>query len=433
MRDLPAGWAQASLGELGLYMNGRGFKRSEWSQAGRPIIRIQNLTGSGSSYNHFSGKLDDRYVVQDGDLLISWAATLGAFIWKGPEGALNQHIFKVRSFIDKKFHYYLVNQLLNDLQRQTHGSGMVHVTKSRFDETPVSVPPMAEQSRIVAALDHHLSGLDFASRSIGSAEHKRQLLAERLIEAQLDALSPTTCPLLSVLREPLINGRSVPTDSNGFPVLRLTALRDGRLALSERKGGLWTAADAAPFLVEKGDFFISRGNGSLFLVGRGALLDEDPDPVAFPDTMVRIRVEHSKISPEFLCLVWGSRMVRRQIEVSARTTAGIYKINQRMIEGVRIPVPDLATQEQVVRQTYEALDNVARAGRQIEQAARRSEHLRRSLLATAFAGRLAEQNPADEPASVLLERIRTQQCVAGVARRTRVTRGGIETQKAALT
>ena len=72
-----------------------------------------------------------------------------------------------------------------------------------------------------------------------------------------------------LLSEELANGRSVPTDDAGFPVLRLTALKHGRVDLRERKGGAWSALDAAPFTVRLNDFLVSRGNGSLSLVGRG--------------------------------------------------------------------------------------------------------------------------------------------------------------------
>ena len=133
-------WKRTTLGDLGRYLNGRAFKKNEWSSHGRPIIRIQNLTGSSTAYNYFEGELEDRYIVQPGDLLVSWAATLGAYIWHGPEAVLNQHIFKVESNIDVRFHKYLLDHMLSDLMRHTHGSGMVHITRGRFDSMPVSVP-----------------------------------------------------------------------------------------------------------------------------------------------------------------------------------------------------------------------------------------------------------------------------------------------------
>ena len=115
MTTLPAGWRRTDLGSLGLYINGRGFKKSEWRDHGRPIIRIQNLTGSGEAFNHFDGEADERYIARPGDLLVSWAATLGAYIWNGPEAVVNQHIFKVDSNIDKDFHKYLLDFKLEEL------------------------------------------------------------------------------------------------------------------------------------------------------------------------------------------------------------------------------------------------------------------------------------------------------------------------------
>lgn len=137
---VPDGWRATTLGDLGQYLNGRAFKTTEWSKSGRPIIRIQDLTGSHRSPNYFEGEVEDRYVVRPGEFLISWSATLGAYIWDGPEAVLNQHIFKVESNIDKEFHYYLVRERIAELERNAHGSGMVHVTKGVFENTPVAVP-----------------------------------------------------------------------------------------------------------------------------------------------------------------------------------------------------------------------------------------------------------------------------------------------------
>ncbi|WP_416876623.1 restriction endonuclease subunit S, partial [Kitasatospora sp. SC0581] len=96
----------------------------------------------------FEGQIDKKHEIKSGDLLISWSATLGAYIWKGEEAVLNQHIFKVESFINKKYHYYLMQNLISSLYSKTHGSGMVHVTKKVFDEIPVPLPNLKEQKRI---------------------------------------------------------------------------------------------------------------------------------------------------------------------------------------------------------------------------------------------------------------------------------------------
>ena len=64
----------------------------------------------------------------------------------------------------------------------------------------------------------------------------------------------------------------------------------------------------------------------------GRVLDE-PTPVAFPDTMIRVRLDPNVISADFFLWIWNSRTGRSQIETAARTTAGIYKINQDHVSG----------------------------------------------------------------------------------------------------
>jgi type I restriction enzyme S subunit len=168
------------MGQIGKYLNGRAFKKADWKPSGLPIIRIQNLTGSGKSFNYFQGEVEPRYLVQEGDLLFSWAATLGTYIWHGPEAVLNQHIFKVESNINPRFHRYLLEHSIQEMQSKTHGSGMVHITKSEFDKIEVLIPSPDEQSRIVETLDDHLSRLDKVLAEFSGAR-KNLILFERAI------------------------------------------------------------------------------------------------------------------------------------------------------------------------------------------------------------------------------------------------------------
>lgn len=152
--NLPPNWEWKRLDEVGNYINGKAFKPSDWKTHGRPIIRIQNLTGSTHVTNYFDGEVEDKYLIQNGDLLVSWSASLGIFIWEGDEAVLNQHIFKVIPKIDKKFLYYCLQYILPKLIQKIHGSGMKHITKGKFDETLVPIPPEPIQKKIVQKLDY---------------------------------------------------------------------------------------------------------------------------------------------------------------------------------------------------------------------------------------------------------------------------------------
>ncbi|MFE9169398.1 restriction endonuclease subunit S [Streptomyces kebangsaanensis] len=201
--------------------------------------------------------------------------------------------------------------------------------------------------------------------------------------------------LKDVLSEPLINGRSVKTMEGGFPVLRLTAIADGKIDLGESKEGAWSAEQAEPFLVWRGDFLLSRGNGSKRLVGRGGLVGNVGSPVAFPDTMIRVRLSSKLVSSSYFRLLWDSPVVRRQIEAKARTTAGIYKVNQAILEGVALPLPPLAEQRRIVEALEEQLSRLDAAEVNVRKVTRRIDVLLGRV--TDFTADIAVG--ADEPAA----------------------------------
>lgn len=144
------------LGDVATYINGYAFKPSDWSDTGLPIIRIQDLTGNSYQANRYNGEYASKYEVNDGDVLISWSASLGVYIWHGEKALLNQHIFKVvfnKEEVSKNFFVYQVENILAKAASEAHGATMKHLTKPVFDALPFYLPPIDEQRRIAATLD----------------------------------------------------------------------------------------------------------------------------------------------------------------------------------------------------------------------------------------------------------------------------------------
>ena len=217
----------------------------------------------------------------------------------------------------------------------------------------------------------------------------------------------------ALLAERPANGRSVKDRLSGVPVLRLTAIKKDKLDLLEAKKGDWEREDALPYLVREGDFLVVRGNGSRGLVGRGALVPAVENDVAYPDTMIRLRVTREVVDESFFSYVWNSHVLRRQIEGAARTTAGIYKINQGHILDFIIPLCSPGEQAVVVSQLSETLSAIDEFEAEVDEQVSKLGALRQAILKKAFAGQLVAQDPSDEPASVLLEKIRTERAQAG--------------------
>ena len=140
------------MGDIATYLNGYAFKPEQWEESGLPIIRIQNLNDSSAPYNFFSGNLAEKYLVHSGDVLVSWATHLEAYIWKGGDAWLNQHIFKVvfdKMEVDKTYFVYACEEALRQAFRNAHGfkPTMEHIKKVDFDATIVKLPSIEVQKQ----------------------------------------------------------------------------------------------------------------------------------------------------------------------------------------------------------------------------------------------------------------------------------------------
>lgn len=153
---IPKGWNAHCFGNLADYTNGNTFDAAAWSDTGLPIIRIQNLNGS-MEFNYYTGKVQENWRVYPGDLLFAWAgqrgSSFGARIWKGVEGVLNQHIFKVlprEKLVSKDFLFLLFRFRQTVIEEAAHGfkDSFLHVTKGELGEVYGGIPSRGEQDLI---------------------------------------------------------------------------------------------------------------------------------------------------------------------------------------------------------------------------------------------------------------------------------------------
>jgi type I restriction enzyme S subunit len=201
-----------------------------------------------------------------------------------------------------------------------------------------------------------------------------------------------------LLRESMINGLSIKGSSTppGVAALKLSAMTDHGFDYRLVRFLPIQRSDATDIFVEQGDFFISRGNGSLALVGRGTLAQVPNIEVIFPDTMMRLRLHSLARDPYWLPTIWPSRWIRRQIERRVKTTAGIYKIAQPQVASIIIPLPPIAEQRRIVAEVERRLSMADEMEAQADASLRRAERLRQAILKRAFEGRLTMGGLSDE-------------------------------------
>lgn len=147
---------QKRLGDIATYINGFAFKPEDRGTVGLPIIRIQDLTGNAYDLGFYAGNYPERIEINDGDVLISWSASLGVYVWDKGKALLNQHIFKVvfdKCEVNREYFVYAVRYKLKEMESKTHGATMKHIVKKDFDNTLIPFPTLEEQKNIANLLD----------------------------------------------------------------------------------------------------------------------------------------------------------------------------------------------------------------------------------------------------------------------------------------
>lgn len=170
------------LGDIATYINGYPFKPEDRGECGLPIIRIQDLTGNTYDLGYYDGKYPERIEINNGDILISWSASLGVYVWNRGKALLNQHIFKVvfdKVEINKRYFVYAVQFKLKEMEAKAHGATMKHIVKKDFDSTLIPYPSLKEQSRIAETIDSIAKSINMRQKQLQKLD---DLIKARFVE-----------------------------------------------------------------------------------------------------------------------------------------------------------------------------------------------------------------------------------------------------------
>jgi type I restriction enzyme S subunit len=260
----------------------------------------------------------------------------------------------------------------------------------RLLPVPVPLPLLAEQRRVVARIEE-LAGQIHEARDLRQrAVEETDSLLQNSISQLCQSYSSRVASLGEIIGEnSLRNGKSVKPEATASEIrcLTLSSIRQGRIDLSRNKPVPLTSDEAQPFLVWQNDVFIVRGNGSKHLCGLAGRVEKEESGIIFPDLFIRVPMP-AELLPEFFVAVWNSPATREVIEEKAKTTSGIWKINQGHILSTSIPVPPLSEQRRIVAE-FDALRVEVDALKCLQdETATELGALLPSVLSKAFAGEL---------------------------------------------
>ena len=339
------GWESRSLLALADYINGYAFKPDDWGKEGLPIIRIEQLKNPDGPSDYYAGQLPSAVVIDDGDLIFSWSASLFLRIWTHGRAALNQHLFKVieRDGVDRLFLKAFIEFYLPDLTKASHGSTMQHITRKELERFAAPFPTYEHEQAKIAEV---LSTVDRAIEQTEALTAKQQRIKTGLMQDLLtrgiddhgNLRSEQThkfkdSPLgripvewesasLAVFVPSAEYGISTSLGESGFPVLRMNNLLDGEAELSDLK--FTDAPVPAHLWLRDGDVLFNRTN-SWEHVGRTGIWRGQIESATFASYLVRLNPHPDKLLPEILnsWLNWE----RIQIAMRRQATPAVQQVN----------------------------------------------------------------------------------------------------------
>jgi len=192
-----------------------------------------------------------------------------------------------------------------------------------------------------------------------------------------------------------------------FRVLTLTATTSGKFNPEHYKYFEETADIRENFWLQPNDILIQRGN-TIEYVGVAAIYDGLPNQFIFPDLMIRVRAKPI-VSTQFLHTVLSWEKSRQYLRDRATGTAGsMPKINQPTLISLPIELPTIEEQKEIIQRVEKLFKAIDLMEEQYQKARQLCDRLEQATLAKAFRGELVPQDPNDEPASTLLQRILTE-------------------------
>ena len=339
------------LGDIATYINGYPFKPEQRGTTGLPIIRIQDLTGNAYDLGFYDGNYPERIEINDGDVLISWSASLGVYVWNRGKALLNQHIFKVafdKCAVNKQYFVYAVQHKLQEMETKAHGATMKHIVKKDFDNTVIPFPTLEEQEEI-AKIINHASGIIFARQQ--QLQKLDELVKARFVEMfgiyPANQMGWETGKIRDTVADVRYGSSRPAVDGGKYPYLRMNNITyGGELDLSDVKRIDVPENELDKCTVRRGDVLFNRTN-SKELVGKTCVYDRD-EMMVLAGFVIRVRV-NDRVLPEFLSAFLNTDFSKKTLSEMCKAAIGQANINAQEMQNIGLYLPPLELQRQFVQ------------------------------------------------------------------------------------
>lgn len=408
---LPLNWCECILEDVCSLENG--IKSTDLNL---PLLDAKYLRGKKESEYRNSG-----VVLNSGDYVILVDGENSGEIFSIKQKGIMGSTFKLLNFVPfckKEYVLYFIHSYQDLFRTNKKGAAIPHLNKEIFRNLELPVPPLAEQGRIVERIEEIFAKIDAGMEKLKSVQEKiKQYKQSVLHSAFTGKLYKTTewkmCTLGDIISKDKYAMKRGPFGSS----LKKDFFVENGIRIFEQYNPINEDPYWARYFITKEKFeemeAFKAGAGDLLVscsgtLGKILLLPDDVEDGIINQALLKIRLDNKKISNLFFIHWFNSPKTQKLILDSVRGAAIQNIASVKELKQITISLPTLPEQERIVEEIEKRFTKADKMLEVIEKSLKSAEQLKQSVLKKAFEGKLVPQDPNDEPASVLLARIKSE-------------------------
>ena len=419
MAKLPQGWVECQLKDIATVKGGKrlpaGAKYSE-SITNYPYIRVtnfENMTVNTNDLKYLTPEIQNKiknYTISKEDIYISIAGSIGkvGIIPDKLDGAnLTENAAKIIHCINKKFLTYILNsiEIQNQISTYTKSTTQPKLALYRIEELKILLPPMKEQKRIVEKIESEFAKIDEGLEHLQQAKEKIKQYRQSVLKSAFSINNKNEKCLDEITNKINDGTHKTPTYiEKGIPFISVKDIRNKQIFFDNCK---FISEDEHQILFKRcnpeyGDVLITKSG----TIGRTAIVNTNKIFDLFVSVAL-LKPKKDLITSEFLMYALDNYIA--SIDVKQEVKGGVIKnLHIEDLKKITICLPPLGEQKKIVEEIEKRFSVADEVEKVVEQNIEKAKQLKQSILKKAFEGRLVPQDPTDEPASILLEKIKKE-------------------------
>ncbi len=416
MSELPSGWCTTKLGQLIEFKYGKALPDRMRSGSGFPVYGSNGIVG------YHNEALTNRTTI-----IIGRKGSVGEIhLSELPCFPIDTTYF-IDEFPDNSPRYWFYQLKILNLGELNKATAIPGLNRMDAYNQDIVLAPLNEQKRITDKLDSILARVDACRERLDRIpailKRFRQFVLAAATDGQLTQFmrennrnsvwKNTTLSECGTVSGGLTKNAKRQLLRMTKPYLRVANVYANNLDLSDVAEIGLTETEYTKIKLQSGDLLIVEGNGSLDQLGRVAIWQDELNDCVHQNHLIRWRTNGPL--PKFVLIWLLSPKGRKDLMNQASTTTGLHTLSISKVGAIPIKLPSLSEQTEIVRRVEELFAYADRIEARYQAARARVDKLTPAILAKAFRGELVPQDPNDEPASILLERIRASRAEDAVS------------------